>query len=108
MFELISVKHIDAGNFKGINVYVVSYRIFHACYRYNNDNIHICGLECNKNFRRLGICSHVIDIIKNKAKKENIKTITLDVDKKNLIAQKCYKKNGFIFADENNLMIYYL
>lgn len=95
-----------------IKVYILSYPVFQACYRYNNNNIHICCLECNKPLRRLGICSYILSYIKNKAKEENIKTLTLDVSKDNLITQNCYKKNGFVITgntfNELYLMTYHL
>jgi len=50
-----------------------------------------------------GVGNYLIESLLNKARKLNLKEITLTVDLNNKIAQNLYKKFNFIMFDENHL-----
>ena len=70
------------------------------------NNAYINMVHTNKNYRGQGLCnkniSKVIQLTNDKIKK-----YTLDVDKKNIYAIKCYKLVGFNFSKNNKNLEYY-
>lgn len=59
------------------------------------DEINIVSIAVKKEFRNLGIATKLIEKAKSFAKKNDIKTISLEVNEKNITAYLLYKKLGF-------------
>ena len=96
LYNLLTIKKINIENQMEINVSLFKIiPVFYANYIYENNQIFINRLYCERNFRRAGICTYIISHIKNEAKKKNIEQIALNVYKENFEAINCYKKNGF-------------
>lgn len=61
-------------------------------------NYDIIGIAVSKAYQKNCIGTKLIDEVKKLAKMNNIETITLEVDEKNINAINFYKKNGFILT----------
>ena len=59
------------------------------------DEINIVSIAVKKEYRNLGIGTKLIETAENFAKKNNIDTISLEVNEKNITAYLLYKKLGF-------------
>ena len=78
---------------------------------YENEVVGYIGLfECDKDYNIIGICvkekfhnmgigTKLINYSKKIAKKENKKSLSLEVDNRNILAINFYKKNGFIVTN---------
>ena len=59
------------------------------------DEAHITNVAVDPSHRKAGIGSSLIEKLVEDCKKSNIKSITLEVRKSNIIAQNLYRKYGF-------------
>lgn len=69
------------------------------------DEVHIVSIAVHPNYRQKGIASLLMDNIFKFCRENNKSSITLEVRKSNIAAQKLYKKYGFI--DEGIRKAYY-
>ena len=106
LYYLSTTKVSKVGEYFRVKTTILTFPVFDAGYFYDDDkNIHIAWLDCESRFKRLGFCTYIIKYIKNEAKNNNSKMITLDVFYNNDIAINCYKKMG-LYIDQ--LVIYLL
>ena len=61
-----------------------------------SDELNIDSIVVKKEFRNLGIASKLTEKAKMFAKKQGIKTLSLEVSNKNITAYLLYKKLGFV------------
>lgn len=59
------------------------------------DNIHITNIVVNKSFRNQNIGSIILSNLIQLSKKQNVNSITLEVNSANIAAQKLYEKFSF-------------
>lgn len=67
---------------------------FIALYIYDDD-LNIIQIAVDKAFQNRGVGSALLDKAKSFAKEMNKKSLSLEVDEKNIFAQKFYQNNGF-------------
>ena len=63
------------------------------------DDYNIIGIAVNQDVQRQGIGHKLLQTIIKDARKNQVKTISLEVDEKNEKAVNFYKKNGFIVTN---------
>ncbi len=64
-----------------------------------DDDLNIIQIAVEKEFQNRGIGGVLLERAKKFAKELNKKSLSLEVDEKNEIAQNFYKKNGFVVAN---------
>ena len=70
---------------------------------YSNKNGYINFVRTNRNFRKIGLCyRNIKKLIELSNNKLNIHSFSLEVEKDNIAAIKCYQKNGFKIDKKND------
>lgn len=59
------------------------------------DEGHITNIAVKKEFRSMKVGSHILEALANLCKERNVTSMTLEVRKSNISAQKLYEKYGF-------------
>ncbi len=64
--------------------------------RFKNDNGHITNFAVRKSYQKKGIGTHLLNKIKKYAEQNHCVTLSLEVRKSNMDAQRLYRRFGFV------------
>ena len=63
------------------------------------DFAYLAQVYVSPDYRRMGLCSHMLELVTQDAKSKGFQEIRLEVYKNDVKSQHCYMRNGFLAMD---------